>query len=211
MKSIAPQCAKCTVVRCRTLEKDKNLPAFCVTKNYPDLITESVEKNKTDDEIQAIHLAWSKLEERTGKDRFSRTRLEEVMAYASLREVQKIGIANCIALQWEAKLLTDVLEGNGFDVVSVCCLAGEVTKEDVNMDSEGIFCNPIMQAAVLNREDTQLNIMLGLCVGHDILFLRHSKADVTPLVVKDGQLGNNPAIALYLSAGSWRGRFKKRP
>jgi len=210
MESIAPQCAKCTVVRCRPSERDKKLPAFCVTKNYPDLIEESVEKNKTDEEVRAIHLAWSQLGERIGKDRWGRTRLEEVMAYARLREVQKIGIANCIGLRWEAKLLTDILEENGFDVVSVCCLAGEVSREDVNMDSEGIFCNPVMQAAVLNQEDTQLNIMLGLCVGHDILFLRHSKADVTPLVVKDGQFGNNPAMALYLSAGSWRGRFKKR-
>jgi uncharacterized metal-binding protein len=58
-----------------------------------------------------------------------------------------------------------------------------------------------MQAEVLNREETELNIMIGLCVGHDILFPRHSKADVTPLVVKDRATGHNPVAALYLSEG----------
>ena len=210
MKSTASQCAKCSVVRCGALEKTKELPSFCVTKNYPDLIKESVEKNKSDSEVRAINRAWSELTERIGKERESRTRVEEVIAYAQARGVKKIGIANCIGLLWEAKLLTHILEDNGFEVVSVCCLAGEVTRKDVNMESTGIFCNPIMQASVLNREGTQLNIMLGLCIGHDILFLRHSEADVTPLVVKDGQLGNNPAVALYLSAGPWREKFKKQ-
>jgi uncharacterized metal-binding protein len=60
-------------------------------------------------------------------------------------------------------------------------------------------CNPIMQAEVLNREKTELNIMLGLCLGHDILFLRNCTAETTPLVVKDRALGHNPVAALYLS------------
>jgi len=61
------------------------------------------------------------------------------------------------------------------------------------------ICNPIMQAEVLNREKTELNIMMGLCLGHDILFLRYAKAETTPLVVKDRALGHNPVAALYFS------------
>jgi len=38
---------------------------------------------------------------------------------------------------------------------------------------------------------------VGLCVGHDSLFLKHSKALVTVLVNKDRVLGHNPVAALY--------------
>ena len=44
---------------------------------------------------------------------------------------------------------------------------------------------------------TDLNIILGLCLGHDITFSMHSKAPVTTLIVKDRRTGNNPAAALY--------------
>jgi uncharacterized metal-binding protein len=138
------------------------------------LIIESAEKKMSDSEARALHLAWSELAERTGKERGSRTRVEEVIAYAQARGVNKIGIASCIGLLWEAKPLANILEDNGFEVVSACCLA--IAREDVNMKSTGIFYNPIMQASILNREGTQLNIMPGLCVGHDITFLRHSEA-----------------------------------
>ena len=38
---------------------------------------------------------------------------------------------------------------------------------------------------------------LGLCVGHDMLFNKHSKAPVTTLVVKDRVTGHNPVAVLY--------------
>ena len=207
MHSAAAQCAKCPVVRCLTSEKDKKLPGFCPTKNYPEIIKESVERNRTDPDVRAINLAWVELMEKVRQNRWSWTRLNEVIEYAKIRGVKKIGIATCVSLLHEAKLLTDILERHDFEVISVSCLAGEVTPEDVDVLREGIFCNPIMQAEVLNQEGTELNIMLGLCMGHDILFLRYSKADVTPLIVKDRALGHNPAIALYLSESSYRNRF----
>ena len=42
-----------------------------------------------------------------------------------------------------------------------------------------------------------MNIIVGLCVGHDMLFARHSEAPVTTLVVKDRVTGHNPVAALY--------------
>ena len=207
MKSMAPQCAKCAVFRCRTSEKDKKLPNFCPTKNYPEIIKESVEKNKTDPEARALNLAWVELMNKVRQNMFIWTRLDEVIEFAKIRGVKKIGIAACFGLLEESRLLTNVLEKHDFEVVSVSCLAGEVTPEDVDIVREGVFCNPIMQAGILNREGTELNIMLGLCVGHDILFIRYSKADVTPLVVKDRALGHNPVVALYLSGGYYGHRF----
>jgi uncharacterized metal-binding protein len=42
-----------------------------------------------------------------------------------------------------------------------------------------------------------MNLIVGLCLGHDILFTMNSKAPVTTLIVKDRMLGHNPVIALY--------------
>ena len=59
-----------------------------------------------------------------------------------------------------------------------------------------VSCNPVEQARILEEAGTELNLMMGLCVGHDALFLRHSKAWTVPLVVKDRRLGHNPVAAL---------------
>jgi uncharacterized metal-binding protein len=40
-------------------------------------------------------------------------------------------------------------------------------------------------------------VIVGLCLGHDMLFTMNSKAPVTTLIVKDRLLGHNPVIALY--------------
>lgn len=54
------------------------------------------------------------------------------------------------------------------------------------------MCNPIAQAELLNEAGTELNIIVGLCVGHDALFIRHSKAPVTVLAAKDHVYDNAP-------------------
>ena len=43
----------------------------------------------------------------------------------------------------------------------------------------------------------QESVVVGLCVGHDVLFGRHSEAPVTTLVVKDRVTGHNPVATLY--------------
>ena len=59
------------------------------------------------------------------------------------------------------------------------------------------MCNPVLQAMILNREGTDFNVILGLCVGHDSLFLKYSEALCTVLAVKDRVLGHNPLAAVY--------------
>ena len=63
------------------------------------------------------------------------------------------------------------------------------------------MCNPIMQAEVLNETGTDLNVVMGLCVGHDSLFYKYSDALCTTLVTKDRVLGHNPVAALYQADG----------
>lgn len=59
------------------------------------------------------------------------------------------------------------------------------------------MCNPILQAELLNEAESELNVVVGLCVGHDSLFIKYSQAPVTTLVTKDRATGHNPAAALY--------------
>ena len=52
-------------------------------------------------------------------------------------------------------------------------------------------------ARVLNDAETQLNVLCGLCVGHDAIFSKVSKAAVTTLIAKDRVLAHNPVAAIY--------------
>ncbi len=210
MAAPAPQCVNCTSRRCSSPEKSVKAPAFCPTDLYAEVAAATVDAYALP-ENRAVLQGWlglmSKiLDPHKTREKWSWTRVNEVMEYARLRGMTRLGIATCYALLPEAKLLSDILENNGFAVVSVSCLCGEVNPRDVGMPGD-IFCNPIMQAEVLAREESELNIMVGLCVGHDILFLRHSKAETTPLVVKDRSTGHNPVAALYQSQGFFKDRF----
>jgi len=48
----------------------------------------------------------------------------------------------------------------------------------------------------LNSENVDLVVMIGLCLGHDILFQREVKADCTTLVVKDRVHNHAPLMEL---------------
>jgi uncharacterized metal-binding protein len=133
------------------------------------------------------------------------TRVEDTIAFAKLMGYTKIGIATCIGMLDEAGRLTAILRAQGLEPISVCCKAGSIDKLKLGLAESdkvrpGTFepaCNPIAQAEILNREGSDMNIILGLCVGHDMLFSKHSKAPVTTLVVKDRVTGHNPVAVLY--------------
>lgn len=133
------------------------------------------------------------------------TRVEDTIAFAKLMGYQKIGIATCIGMLDECERLSAILTAQGFTPLSVCCKAGSIDKKELGLKEEdkvrpGTFepaCNPIAQAEICNTLETDMNIILGLCVGHDMLFNKHSKAPVTTLVVKDRVTGHNPAAVLY--------------
>ena len=71
------------------------------------------------------------------------------------------------------------------------------------------MCNHIMQARLLNNAITDLNVVIGLCVGHDSLFYIYSDAYVTTLVTKDRVTGNNPVAALYTANSYYNKKFFK--
>lgn len=63
--------------------------------------------------------------------------------------------------------------------------------------TEQISSEELEKVMEIYREHTDLNVLMGLCVGHDSLFCRYSEALATTLVVKDRVLGHNPVQALY--------------
>ena len=86
-----------------------------------------------------------------------------------------------------------LLREAGFEVESLICKVGHLDRSFLNVPaSSKCMCNPIAQAEMLNRAGTELNILLGLCVGHDTLFIKHSAAPVTVLAVKDHVYNNAP-------------------
>ncbi len=146
------------------------------------------------------------------------TRVEDTIALAKLMGWEKIGIGTCIGLLEEADRLCDILRAQGFEPLSVCCKAGSIDKLALGIEEQhkvrpGTFepaCNPIAQARLLNAEKTGMNIIVGLCVGHDMLFAKYSEAPVTTLVVKDRVTGHNPAAVLY-GQNFYYKRLQKQP
>lgn len=61
-----------------------------------------------------------------------------------------------------------------------------------------------MQALLLNEAKTDLNILMGICVGHDALFCKYSDAPVTTFATKDFLAGNNPCAVLYTAQSCYR-------
>jgi uncharacterized metal-binding protein len=132
---------------------------------------------------------------------FKMSRLEEIIEFCRKMEYDRLGIAFCIGLAEEAKTLHKILSRH-FTVFSACCKACGLDKDALGLKKirpgrSETMCNPVGQALLLGSEDTRLNIILGLCLGHDILFTKHSKAPVTTFAVKDRVLAHNPLGAIY--------------
>jgi uncharacterized metal-binding protein len=179
------QCAKCGSKECRG-GKD----CFSRAGNHKQLYQ--------DDQIAELHKAASTIEARYyGKE----TRLGETILFAKELGFKKIGLAFCIGLSEEAKIIDEILSKH-FEVVSVCCKVCGIDKKDFDLpqispENQEVMCNPAGQAQLLNDAGTQLNVICGLCVGHDAIFAKVSKAPVTTLIAKDRVLAHNPIGAVY--------------
>ncbi len=190
-------CVDCGIYKCGSYKGE--YPGFCLTTNMEDGILEDAikEYNKPENNTLAIQAAISEYE-----NYCKRTRVEEIMIVAKGMGAKKLGIATCYGLIQESKALARVLRAHGFEVYGVICKVGAVPKTTIGIpqeceDWDRSMCNPITQAMLLNKAGTQLNIAMGLCVGHDSLFYKYSEAFVTTLISKDRVTGHNPAAVLY--------------
>lgn len=215
MPNETPNCAKCPYKPadrfCRA--EDGKSPAFCPTRNMPDLVAHSLKEYDGTPGIggfarqAAIQEADGYMHRDLGYDhvRAAKTRIEEIMEFAEKMAYKRLGLAFCIGLRKEAQTVEKLFSARGFDMVSAACKVGRIPKEHIGVakdqqiapDTVEAMCNPVLQAMIVNAEKTDFNILLGLCVGHDSLFLKYADAPCTVLAVKDRLLAHNPLAAVY--------------
>lgn len=198
-----PTCAHCVGKFCRTgdlTNAPKNCPSICTTHE------EVLDRYKEDRTRACISAAVE------GRGYGVLNRIEEIMEYAIGCGYHHLGVAFCVGLSAEARIFVDILRKNGFEVDSICCKNGGVSKSELGLDQCDFtdsnrefeaMCNPAGQAAALDMAGCELSIICGLCVGHDTLFIKNSKTPVTVLAVKDRVMGHNPLAAIY-TADSYR-------
>lgn len=187
-------------------------PAYCPAAEHEDAIREAFDLYRGDSGDAEIARVATKVEGLCyqpvpGSEAVNArwTRVEDTIAFAKLMGYKKIGIATCIGLLDETARLSAILSAQGFIPLSVCCKTGSIDKIELGLEEKnkvrpGTFepaCNPVAQAVLLNRAGTDMNVIVGLCVGHDMLFSKYSEAPVTTLVVKDRVTGHNPVSVLY--------------
>lgn len=186
-------------VDCGRLNCDKGgsgFPQFCPGKDMDKDRTLAIYE---EEENKKVALAAAEVE----VEGYCReTRVEEIIRFAKKIGAQKLGIATCVGLMQESKTLTEILRAHGFQVYGICCKTGAIPKAEIGLEQSCSelgknICNPIMQAQMLNKEGTELNLVMGLCVGHDSLFYKYAEAPTTTVVTKDRVLGHNPVAALY--------------
>lgn len=191
-------CAMCGIKACKN--NIENAPNGCpsLNKDMKELVKEyGTEENIKIAQVSAI-LSCQK----------GKTRIEETMEFANRCGYKKLGLAFCNALSNEAKIIDKVFKYNGFETASIMCKVGGISREEIGLDDNGVkLCNPIAQAKFLNESKTDLNIIIGLCIGHDSLFIKYSEAPVTVLAVKDRVLAHNPLGAIYLSESSYKNKL----
>lgn len=197
-------CVDCGTQNCKY--KTRTYPEFCPTTHLDPEDMEWALERYDEDRNHEIMVASAEVEYE-GYCRL--TRVEEIMKFARKINAHKIGIANCIGLVNEARIFARILRANGFEPYSVICKVAGKAKSSIGIPKEcenigAAMCNPILQARLLNNAHTDLNVVIGLCVGHDSLFYKYSDAYVTTLVTKDRVTGNNPAAALYTANSYYR-------
>lgn len=197
-------CIDCGAVKCNSGQG--HYPDFCLTTSMEAEERDLLMKIYGEQEVRAVMANAAQIEYE-GYCRL--TRVEETIQFAHRMGYERIGIATCAGLIQESRVLGRILRANGFQVYGIACKAGAIDKSAVGIDPVceriGIhMCNPVFQARELARAKTQLNIVVGLCVGHDSLFYRYSECTTTTLVVKDRVTGHNPAAALYTAGGYYK-------
>lgn len=211
MKEMKPTCARCphpgSEKMCNI--KDGKGLANCPILHKKKVLEESI---RLYDEPETLRFARNATiqegecyQELNGRLRPVKPRILEIAEFAQKMKYQKLGFIFCEGLAGEAKVVDRYFKDHDFDVISVVCKAGRTPKEQIGiLDDQKIvpgtiesMCNPIFQAGVVNDEKVDFTILMGLCVGHDSLVIKHLDAPVTILAVKDRLLGHNPLAAVY--------------
>jgi uncharacterized metal-binding protein len=209
-----PGCGRCDVPSaqqwCRT-GKGK-APPFCPSVHYRELAQEVFADSPAQEKE---FLKNSAIQEhdgyywrpQCGDTMPAKPRVVEIVEFARRMGYKKLGFIFCIGLRDEAAIMQEILEVNNFVVVSSCCKVGCQPKSSIGIPREmqinpslpeESMCNPRLQATLMNEAQVEFNVMLGLCVGHDSVAIKHLRAPVTVLASKDRLTGHNPLVPIYM-------------
>ena len=185
-------------------------PENCPMLLYPDVF-ESACDTALDASVSELNIPAAIVE----KEGFAKLNGKNVPVYPRIREIIEfakktgrthIGLAFCKSSSDEAAMVGKIFDAFGLEVDAILCKCGGIDKTKVGVpadmkirppDTFECCCNPLVQAQILNDLGTDINVLMGLCLGHDMLITKYSNALVTTLVVKDKVTGNNPQAALY--------------
>lgn len=205
-----PTCHLCNSFHYCTIGKANENISNCPMINKKEIEMDALQLYSSNKDIQKSTKIASMIE---AEGYIEWPRLKDTIEYASRMGYKKIGIAFCVGLLNEARKIAKILEKAKFEVYSVCCKTGSLKKTDLGIPKEysmisktgftigWISCNPVAQALLLNDCETDLNLIVGLCVGHDITFTKLSEAPVSTLIAKDRSSPHNPALVLYSHYG----------
>lgn len=196
-------CGKCTVLACQK-QAPEAYPPFCPTGSMDEgLLRASLEIYENNPEIRSLAQCSAKIE----ADFYCKMpRVGETLEFIKRQKYDFVGVATCVGLINETRIFCSLLEEHGIKHVAVGCKLGGTGKSHIGITQEEqvntscgyeAMCNPVLQALYLNKIKTDFNIMIGMCVGHDSIFLKHVEAPTTVLVVKDRVLAHNTVGALY--------------
>jgi len=192
------KCAKCTHRKC-----------YLEGQNCTKINLEDVKEAYVDERLNIMEAAACT----EGRFYNNLTRLEETVEFCKFMGYKKIGMAFCIGLNQEAKLIEEYF-AKFLEVESVCCKVCGIAKDKLGLEQikDGVretMCNPLMQAKILQDKEVEFCVTVGLCVGHDALFNSSCTAPVTCLVAKDRVLAHNPLGAIY--SRYWRRKLGINP
>ncbi|NVO02654.1 MAG: DUF1847 domain-containing protein [Bacteroidetes bacterium] len=180
-------CINCNDKICRKQHKSCNLESF----DKGEIISQYQEHSN--DEI--VKAAAKLVDDgRAG----TLSRIQEIIEFSKTMNYKKLGLAYCYGMEKYAKEIKILFEGNDIALTPISCSVGGIKQSEVNSESciHKVSCNPIGQAKQLNAENLDLTMILGICLGHDILLQRNLKMDFTTIVVKDRVYNHNPILAL---------------
>jgi uncharacterized metal-binding protein len=215
------QCAVCPYEAQERFCRKENgkAPDNCPSLRHKDLVIRATEEFESSDTLEFARQASIQEAEGYGDRHLGyesirpvKPRILEIIEFAKKMKYRRLCLVFCVGLRREAKTVHEIFERHGFDMISVVCKVGRVPKEMLGLSEDQkiiantfeSMCNTVLQALIANHYESEFNVLLGLCVGHDSLFFRYAKAPCTVLAVKDRLLGHNPLAAIYQCDGYYR-------
>ena len=214
--AVWPQCASCPYdwPERQCMRKGGKGPKSCPTLRHKQLAREAAQRLDSDPAVLEF-ARQACVQELSGYGyknhnfesmRAVKPRIQEIVEFARRMNYKRLGLAFCIGLRMEAGVVERIFKDYGFEAVSFMCKAGRADLASIGVTPPPVeelpiadepMCNPVFQAMLANEHKVELNVLLGLCVGHDSLFIKYAEAPVTVLAVKDRLLGHNPLAAIY--------------